>query len=124
MTRPTDADAPGQPSTLPLFIYGSLRDPGLRDFLFGERPDLATRPATLRGFSRHHSDAIGYPFVIPDAEAQVEGELLYGLRADDYVVIDAYEDVADGLYARVQVTVEAEVGPVAAWTYVKGPNAP
>ena len=123
MTGPS-GDSTGAQAALPLFVYGSLRDPDLRTFLFGERADLATRPANLPRFSRHHSAAIGYPYIVPDPSSRVEGELLLGLGAGDYAILDAYEDVEDGLYERVAVTVETPEGPVSAWTYARGPKAP
>jgi gamma-glutamylcyclotransferase (GGCT)/AIG2-like uncharacterized protein YtfP len=96
VAEPTGSGS-GAPAVLPLFVYGSLRDPDLRTFLFGERADLMTRPATLAGYSRHHSEAIGYPYVVPDPVGRVEGELLIGLGTREYAIHDAYEDVEDGL---------------------------
>ena len=110
--------------TLPLFIYGSLRDPHVRTDLLGERTDLATCPATLHGYVRELVPGFEYPFVMPaGSDIAVDGELLLGLTDDDYTILDRYEDVDDGLYVRVMVTVETEDGPLAAWTYLKGPAA-
>src|SRR5687767_13312084 len=112
---------------LPLFIYGSLRDPRVRAQLFGPRSDLTTCPATLRGYMRQTVPSFDYPFLVPAdaaAEDQVTGELLLGLWPDDYAVLDGYEDLDEGLYLRAAVTVETPHGPVDAWAYVRGPNAP
>ena len=57
-------------------------------------------------------------------DAQVEGDLLLGLREIEYAILDVYEDVDDGLYVRVGVTVETPDGPVDAWVYRRGPAAP
>ena len=118
---------------LPLFIYGSLRDPQVRTQLLGPRPDLTTCPATLHGFVRQTVPSFGYPFLVPaDADAgpvarptaRVEGELLLGLGAADYRVLDRYEDLDDGWYVRSVVTVQTADGPADAWAYLRGPNAP
>ena len=66
-----------------------------------------------------------YPFVVPaEPDARVEGELFLGLQPADYTILDDYEDVDEGLYERVMVTVETPDGPADAWTYLKGPAAP
>ena len=111
--------------TRPLFVYGSLRDPRVRARVLGERPGLTTRPAILRGHARRTVLDFDYPFLVPaDAGARVDGELILGLADADYSVLDAYEDVDDGLYVRAAVTVETTDGPVDAWAYLKGPAAP
>jgi hypothetical protein len=120
-------------TALPLFIYGSLRDPRVRDQLLGPRPDLTTCPATLPGHVRLTVESFGYPFLVPvrtlrdaavPADAQVAGELLLGLLPADYVTLDRYEDLDDGLYLRGVVTVETAAGPADAFAYLRGPNAP
>ena len=115
--------------TLPLFVYGSLRDPSVRARLFGPRPDLTTCAATLPGHLRVTVPSFGYPFLVPadvatDPDAQVGGELLLGLRAEDYPVLDRYEDMDDGFYVRARVTVQTASGPRDAWAYLRGPDAP
>ena len=112
--------------TLPLFVYGSLREPRVRArVLGGQRPDLATGPAMLHGHERQMVSGFDYPFIVPaDADASVDGELILGLTEADYPVLDTYEDVGDGLYVRERVTVETADGPMDAWAYLKGPAAP
>jgi gamma-glutamylcyclotransferase (GGCT)/AIG2-like uncharacterized protein YtfP len=113
------------PPSLPLFIYGSLRDPGVRARLLGPRDDLSTCRATLRGHARMLVPGFGYPFVVPASPGdRVDGDMLLGLQPADYVVLDAYEDVDDGLYRRDVVTVEAADGEREAWVYLKGPAEP
>jgi gamma-glutamylcyclotransferase (GGCT)/AIG2-like uncharacterized protein YtfP len=118
---------------LPLFIYGSLRDPGVRTHLFGPRPELTTCSATLHGYLRQMVPGFDYPFIVPaeatvgpttDSGARVDGDLLLGLQSEDYVTLDHYEDLDDGLYVRAVVTVQTPGGPVEAWAYLRGPNAP
>ena len=114
----------GQES-LPVFVYGSLRDPEVRARLLGVRTDLSTEPAMLHGHARTLVPGFGYPFVVPaDPGDRVDGELLLGLRAVDYDALDEYEDVGEGLYERAVVTVQALSGPVRAWVYLKGPAEP
>lgn len=111
--------------TLPLFIYGSLRDPRVRTRVLGERTDLSTRPAVLHGHVRLMVPGFGYPFVAPAGpDDNVDGELLLGLRPADFVTLDVYEDVEDGLYVRDAVTVRMPNGPERAWVYLKGPAEP
>ena len=99
--------------TLPLFVYGSLRDPRVRTRVLGERPDLTTCPATLIGHERQRVPSFDYPFLVPaDADASVDGELILGLRDSDFPILDHYEDVDDGVYLRDRVTVETADGPV------------
>ena len=110
--------------TLPLFIYGSLRDPRVRMHLLGARTDLATRSASLHGYARRMVPGFDYPFVVPaESDASVDGELLLGLTDADYTILDRYEDVDEGLYVRAGVSVATRDGPLDAWTYLKGPAA-
>jgi gamma-glutamylcyclotransferase (GGCT)/AIG2-like uncharacterized protein YtfP len=112
--------------SLPLFIYGSLRDPRVRARLLGERADLATRPAVLHGYARIMIPDFDYPFVVPtDADAQVDGELLLGLRSADLALLDTYEDVDEGLYERVVVRVQTRDGEMMdSWVYRRGSGTP
>jgi len=111
--------------TLPLFIYGSLRDPAVRARLPGIRPDLWTVPAVLHGHARIMVSGFGYPFVVPaDPGSRVDGDLLLGLVDRDYAILDAYEDTAEGLYVRAEVTVESDGRRLAAYAYLRGPSAP
>ena len=114
--------------SLPLFVYGSLRDAAVRARVLGGRrgaPPIATEPAMLRGYVWQMAPGFGYPFVTPGAaDDAVDGEILHGLAADDYARLDRYEDTDSGLYVRVRVSVETAHGPAEAWTYCKGPNAP
>jgi len=111
--------------TLPLFVYGSLRDPLVRARLFGPRADLTTCPAVLPGHVRLMVPSFDYPFLVPaEADIRVDGELLLGLTAEDYGVLDRYEDLDDGLYVRETVAVQTAGGSVEAWAYLRGPRAP
>lgn len=114
--------------SVPLFVYGSLRDAAVRTQVLGARlgaPPITTETAVLRGYVRQMVPSFGYPFVTPgDTTDAVDGEILHGLAAEDYARLDQYEDTDSGLYVRMLVSVETEHGPAEAWTYCKGPNAP
>lgn len=111
--------------TLPLFVYGSLRDPQVRAHVLGERADLSTIPAILHGYARQLMPSFDYPFIVPaKPDDRVEGEIILGLTEADYPVLDEYEDVDNGLYVRDTVTVETADRPVDAWTYLRGPAGP
>ena len=110
---------------LPLFVYGSLRDPHVRARVLGERADLTTISATLRSYARQLVPSFDYPFIVPATpDDRVEGEIILGLIEADYAILDRYEDVEDGLYVRITVSAETAGGQVNAWAYLKGPNAP
>jgi hypothetical protein len=111
--------------TLPLFVYGSLCDPDVRARVLGARTDLTTCPAVLRGYARRTVPGFAHAFLVPaEPDTSVDGELILGLMDADYPILDAYEDVDDGLYLRAAVTVETADGPLAAWTYRGGPAIP
>lgn len=113
------------PETRPLFVYGSLREPAVRARVLGRQAGIATCPAVLTGHVRELVPSFDYPFIVPaEPEARVEGELLLGLRVEDYRALDHYEDVDDGLYTRAAVTVQTPAGEVEAFAYLRGPNAP
>lgn len=114
------------PGTLPLFVYGSLRDPTVRACLLGTFAEkIATSPAALHGHAIQRAAHFEYPLLAPAApDARVDGELLLGIDDGDLEIFDAYEDVEDGLYVRAAVTVHTASGPRGAWVYLKGPAAP
>ena len=110
-------------SSLPLFVYGTLLDPSVRARVLGVKQEVTARPARLAGYRRLVIPGFEYPVIAAgEPSDSVEGQLLDGLSHADYAVLDEYEDVAEGLYARVRVTVDTEVGPKAAWVFVQGPS--
>ena len=111
--------------TLPLFVYGSLRDPDVRTRVLGRHAGIITTLATLHGHIRQTVPSFGYPFLVTAAPSdRVDGEIILGLTEADYPRLDAYEDVDEGLYVRARVTVMTDAGPVDAWAYLRGPAAP
>ncbi len=110
-------------ASLPLFVYGTLMDPSVRARVLGARPHMTVRPARLAGFRRVVVPGFQYPVIATGAPSdRVDGQLLGGLTSEDYAILDEYEDVGDGLYARVRVVVDMDDDTVAAWAYVRGPS--
>jgi gamma-glutamylcyclotransferase (GGCT)/AIG2-like uncharacterized protein YtfP len=109
-----------------VFVYGTLVDPRRLREVLGHTPRGEVVRARLRGYRRVTTPAYEYPFVVEDAEASVEGLLVMDLAAAELESLDAYEDVAEGVYRRVPVEVEAwGCGPrsahLRAETYAAGP---
>lgn len=96
------------PDLVPVFVYGTLTDPGQVDELLEDwRFD---GPAILEGL--HRVDGT-YPTLAPGG--RTAGQLLL---TPQLAVLDQYEGVESGLYTRVQVPV---VGGRTAWVYVGDP---
>ena len=112
---------------LSLFVYGTLTDPAIRARVLGARERVSARPARLAGYRRLTIPGFEYPVIaVGEPDDRVEGQILDGLTADDFAALDAYEDVDEGLYARVRVDIDTGDGdtddePVVAWEYVRGP---
>jgi gamma-glutamylcyclotransferase (GGCT)/AIG2-like uncharacterized protein YtfP len=121
------ADAAGQTSTgKHLFVYGSLTDPRTVDRVLGHAHRGERFRARLAGYQRVQHAAYGYPFLVARDGAEVEGVLLMDLGARELEILDAYEEVDQGLYVRAPVEVEVwGCGPRSAHmqveTYVGGP---
>jgi len=92
-----------------LFVYGTLMDEERLELLTGRR--FSRRRAALEGFARVVA-AHGYPTVVPQAGARVEGVLVEDVDAASLAALDAYED-AGRLYARrpAEVLVDGERVP-------------
>jgi gamma-glutamylcyclotransferase (GGCT)/AIG2-like uncharacterized protein YtfP len=108
-----------------LFVYGSLVDPRRLDEVLGHRFGGERVRARLAGFERVESDGYAYPFLVRQPTRFVDGILVMDLSPRDLAVLDRYEDVAAGVYERVNVEVETwRCGPsstyVQAQTYVGG----
>ena len=112
-------------STSQLFVYGSLVDPRCLDDVLGRHHAGERLRACLTGFRRVLTDAYPYPFIVAAADESVDGILIMDLTRRDLEVLDEYEEVATGTYARIEVEVDAwGCGPrtmrIAAHTYVAG----
>lgn len=98
---------------LPLFVYGTLRSDAPRAGLLGKR---RRERATVRGTL--YALPAGYPALALLGDTDVRGEIVHDM--DDVVlrVLDFYEDVADGLYRRVEVDARLGLQTVRCQTYV------
>ena len=109
-----------------LFVYGTLIDPRRLREVLGHAPRGEVLRARLRGYRRVTTPAYEYPFVVEDPDATVDGLVVMDLAPPELESLDAYEDVAEGVYRRVPVEVEAlGCGPrtahLRAETYAAGP---
>ena len=97
-----------------LFVYGTLLDDSCVVRVTGRR--FAWRPARLVGW-RRVTPRRGYPYVVADAAAHVDGRMLDALDAAAVAALDRYED-AGRLYHRRRVTALVDGAPVACDVYV------
>jgi gamma-glutamylcyclotransferase (GGCT)/AIG2-like uncharacterized protein YtfP len=112
-----------------LFAYGTLIDPRCLDEVLGHRHSGERLRAQLRGYQRKADEGYPYPFIVAADSGVVDGVLLLDLTPYDLQALDRYEEVAEGVYRRELVEVEAwSCGPgtfcVQAYTYVAGPALP
>jgi len=110
-----------------VFVYGSLVDPRQLSQVLGHPHHGEVLRARLHGYRRVTTPSYAYPFLVADAQQCVDGLLVMDLASTDLVALDAYEEVAEGVYCRVPVEVEAwGCGPTTATldahTYTAGPQ--
>jgi gamma-glutamylcyclotransferase (GGCT)/AIG2-like uncharacterized protein YtfP len=82
---------------LPLFAYGTLRDPEYQRELFARTYPM--QPATVTGFLVRSTPG-GYLAAAPRPGATIEGALVY-LDAAGYEIADGWEDRA--IYDRIEI---------------------
>ncbi len=97
----------------PLFVYGTLMSTGAQRGLLADLPRVA---AWVNG--QLWSLPAGYPALVPGHEGVVHGELVAPPDAGRLSVLDAYEGVSEGLYARVLLSVRAGTATRLAWAWV------
>ena len=92
-----------------LFVYGTLMDEERLEQLTGRR--FSRQRAALEDFARVVA-AHGYPTIVPQAGARVEGVLVEDVDAASLAALDVYEDTGR-LYARrpAEVLVDGERVP-------------
>jgi len=98
---------------VPLFVYGTLLSRGSAAPMLR---DLRREPAIIRG-ELYHMPA-GYPAVILRGGAPVYGELVYDIPPALLALLDHYEGVDEGLYARLTVRVELGLRQRPGFVYV------
>lgn len=99
--------------TRPLFVYGTLRSDAPNAGLLGAR---RRQPAVVAGAL--YALPAGYPALCADQPGEVRGELVHDVDDQVLRVLDVYEDVAGGLYRRVELGARAGGQTVPCWTYV------
>jgi gamma-glutamylcyclotransferase (GGCT)/AIG2-like uncharacterized protein YtfP len=100
-----------------LFVYGSLIDPARRIELLGR--DVVTAPATLPDYALGRAR---YFYLRPQPGAVTAGLMLLDLRADDFAVLDRYEELPV-LYTREKIEVaDADGLPQRCWVYLPTPR--
>lgn len=104
-----------------LFTYGTLTSRRRLEELVS-RALADPRPAKLKGYRIFHAPPLGYPLILPDPAAEIEG-YVWDLREEDFPVLDHYEGVDDDppLYFRQWVEVECDGSRVRAQVYVGNP---
>jgi gamma-glutamylcyclotransferase (GGCT)/AIG2-like uncharacterized protein YtfP len=96
-----------------LFVYGSLMDPAERLRLLGRPIDAS--PAHLPGYTRGRKR---YYYIAKQEDAVTDGAILEGLRAHDFEILDAYEEVPT-LYTRERIeVVTADARKIECWIYL------
>lgn len=106
-----------------LFAYGTLMDKRVIARVTG-RPLPQAVPATLFGY-RAWETTLGYPVVLPEAEASCQGLVYFSLTDADWRRIDEYEGVnhTPPLYFRKLVTVQGAHGRINTTVYIGNLNA-
>jgi gamma-glutamylcyclotransferase (GGCT)/AIG2-like uncharacterized protein YtfP len=107
-------DIPAEESTL--FVYGSLRDAAHRAEIIG-RP-VAAIAAVIHDFERGRA---GHFYLRRCPGVITDGELLLGLTAEEFAILDRYEDLPR-LYTRDKIEVRVTDGSrVRCWVYLPTP---
>jgi gamma-glutamylcyclotransferase (GGCT)/AIG2-like uncharacterized protein YtfP len=96
-----------------LFVYGTLLDANQLRAVTGRT--FPSRPARLEGWRRVRPRG-GWPDVVRDPGAHVDGALLDGIDAQALAALDAYEDEGR-LYRREDASVTADGAPVPCQLY-------
>ena len=97
-----------------LFVYGTLMDEGIFYSLTGRH--FPRREAELFGFERIIPKN-GYPYIIPQSDARVQGFLLSGVDPSTLAILDDYEEEGC-LYRRCRVEVLIDRRRMPCVTYV------
>ncbi|MTE13632.1 gamma-glutamylcyclotransferase family protein [Nocardia aurantiaca] len=99
----------------PLFVYGTLQFGSVLTALIGREP--AMEPARSIGRRAAALPGRAYPGLVTAADSMADGFLLTGLTAEEWRVLDAFEDDEyDLLPVSVQVGERTEYAWTYAWT--------
>ena len=116
--------------SLPLFVYGSMRDVEVRSLVLGRAPPaLRTEPAWMSGVAAAVVPGESYPYLVSAEGARACGELVHGLdercldrivffEGDEYAFVECEVERAGG--ERVAAMhfggVAIAQAPVTAWS--------
>ncbi len=96
-----------------LFVYGTLVEKAFRERMLGRSVEAIE--ARLHGYERGRTRHF---YIVRREGAVTEGLILFGLTADDFAMLDEYEEVPT-LYTRERVEViDAEGRTIECWTYL------
>jgi len=105
-----------------LFVYGTLKDRGLIQWLLGRslgEPRVAIMPECATVISNR-----GYPVLIPNEDSSVEGIVWRGLTDQDFAILDRYEGchVETPVYQREKRKVIIDGKTEEVWAYFGTPT--
>ncbi|WP_404401286.1 gamma-glutamylcyclotransferase family protein [Pelagibacterium halotolerans] len=104
------------PPALPLFVYGTLRDPHVLAAVVNRRlHETETAPARAPDFRTVYYPGHTFPAIIPVPGTAAPGLVLYGLGETEMALLDAYE--GDD-YIRAPVTIAVRGEAITAWAYL------
>ncbi len=96
-----------------LFVYGTLVEKAFRERMLGRPIEAAA--ARLPGYQRGHSLHF---YIVAREGAVTEGFILFGLTAQDFAMLDQYEEVPT-LYTRERIEAIDETGhAIRCWVYL------
>ena len=93
---------------LPLFVYGSMRDPDVRTLVLGfDHPEVRAERAWMPGAAAARVPGESYPYLVPIEGACAPGDVLYGLgetcldrirffEGDEYALVECNVECASG----------------------------
>ena len=94
--------------TLPLFVYGSMRDEDVRALVLGcDRLEVRAEPAWMRDAAVVRVPGESYPYLVSVEGVRAPGEVLYGL---DETCLDRTRFFEGDEYAFVECAVERAGG--------------
>lgn len=102
--------------SLPLFVYGTLRDPDiLAAVLTHQWPEAQSAPAKAPGYRVIAYPGRTYPALVTAPQDTATGLLLSGLSAPDLARLDAFEGDE---YHRATIAVLSAATPILAFAYL------
>jgi gamma-glutamylcyclotransferase (GGCT)/AIG2-like uncharacterized protein YtfP len=85
-----------------LFVYGTLQSGQSRNHILA---DLEYEKAFLIGYRKISPPQLGFPFIVEDDSAKVNGEIYFSLSQSHWIQVDMIEG---DLYRRILVKVRTD----------------